>query len=441
MGQIQSSEVYNHKFFDGWNKTEKDEFLFGPAMTPPPGIVPNFEDPPNRTRLGFIITTTCLVITSFFWLVRVYSRLFLLRRVRLEDFAGLVAMGMYVGVIWSAYSLAAVPGFWINQWNVRVIDMSSALYALHILPIMYILTQMFGKVAILLEWIHLFVPPGTRNTLFWTCTAMIVTTVLFYTALFIAQQFYCTPYEKIWNRWVPGTCLDRRDIELPSAYFNVVTDFLILLLPQRVIWNLNTTLRKRLGVSVVFSIGLLACASAVGRTIANAELDYEGDVTYGGSEPFFWGLAECTCALLVFSIHAVPLVFASILSAPCWGRRVARYGESLKADSSSSTQPGFRAEETRSSDVPLATYERLEEGTRTANESVGSVVDIVTSASSLPSDTIIRVTHVIETHTVEVKREAPESVSDTEMRDYDTEVRGSDTPVPWRTSGERAIPF
>lgn len=122
---------------------------------------------------------------------------------------------------------------------------------------MYTWVQMCSKTAILLEWNHIFVPLSTRNAFFWTTRALIGLTLTFYIALFITTQFYCTPREKIWDRWLPGTCLNRRLVDAPSGVFNAVLDLLIFALPQRVIWSLNMSMSKRLGVSLVFSLGLV----------------------------------------------------------------------------------------------------------------------------------------------------------------------------------------
>jgi hypothetical protein len=119
------------------------------------------------------------------------------------------------------------------------------------------MTLLFAKSAILLEWVHVFVPTGTRNSFFWMCHGLIVANFIFYASFIIAVQLGCFPREKIWHRWIPGTCLDRKRIDGPCAIFNLLFDLIILALPQKVIWNLNMSTRKKVGVSVIFSFGLL----------------------------------------------------------------------------------------------------------------------------------------------------------------------------------------
>jgi hypothetical protein len=55
------------------------------AATPPPGIIPNYDNPPNDNRLAIIVITVSIALTTVAGLVRFYSRVFCSRRVRIED--------------------------------------------------------------------------------------------------------------------------------------------------------------------------------------------------------------------------------------------------------------------------------------------------------------------------------------------------------------------
>lgn len=91
----------------------------------------------------------------------------------------------------------------------------------------------------------------------WTCHIILWTNVFFYTAVLIAGNISCKPYEKLWDKTLPGTCnLNNNAFDVASAAFNVISDILILILPQNVIWRLHLELRKRIGIAVIFAIGL-----------------------------------------------------------------------------------------------------------------------------------------------------------------------------------------
>lgn len=113
------------------------------------------------------------------------------------------------------------------------------------------------KAAILLEWLRIF-PGQTRNAFYWITVTLLSLNFIFYVVRLIGHNLTCIPHEKIWNRiQVPGKCVDTRPLDVVSAVFYFVIDIAILILPQKVIWNLNMTFQKRLGVSAVFAVGLM----------------------------------------------------------------------------------------------------------------------------------------------------------------------------------------
>jgi hypothetical protein len=59
------------------------KLLQRPALEPPPGVVPNFENPPDMNHLG--ATIVYLIIATLATAMRVYTKLAVLRQFHLED--------------------------------------------------------------------------------------------------------------------------------------------------------------------------------------------------------------------------------------------------------------------------------------------------------------------------------------------------------------------
>lgn len=119
-----------------------------------------------------------------------------------------------------------------------------------------------------------------------------------------------------------GHCINKRALDLSSAYFNLVADLFILLLPQRVIWTLQMSRQRKIGVSSIFSVGILyvslmsalpidffannlslrTCLCAVGRIILIHPLKYagDGDTNNQISKAFLLSIAEATLVILIF---------------------------------------------------------------------------------------------------------------------------------------------
>lgn len=115
------------------------------------------------------------------------------------------------------------------------------------------------KNAILLEWTHIFVLKKTRNSFFWLCHALIAVNTMLYIASVVATHLMCIPMEAMWYPWLAqdSKCIDRKPADVSVMGFNLLTDIIILFLPQRIIWKLKLPKAKRIGITIVFSIGLL----------------------------------------------------------------------------------------------------------------------------------------------------------------------------------------
>lgn len=54
-------------------------------MAPPPGETSDFTNPPNENPLAIGVLVTMIVISTFCVLVRLYARVYLLRKVQAEE--------------------------------------------------------------------------------------------------------------------------------------------------------------------------------------------------------------------------------------------------------------------------------------------------------------------------------------------------------------------
>ena len=63
----------------------EQKILNSPAMPPPNGTNPIFDNPPNQNDVAFEAIGACLAIELIFCFFRVYTRAFCMKKVRLED--------------------------------------------------------------------------------------------------------------------------------------------------------------------------------------------------------------------------------------------------------------------------------------------------------------------------------------------------------------------
>ncbi|KAF3057429.1 hypothetical protein GL218_06172 [Daldinia childiae] len=221
--------------------------LNAPALPAPDGFTPNFDNPSNNNPLAYGVIAACVVVSSLCMIIRFYARIFLFKKLKLED-------------------------------------------------------------SILIEWTRVLVPVGTRNAFMWCCYALIGLNIALLISIPIALSLICFPYEKIWDLTLPGTCNNQFLVGLASASINLFIDVAMLVLPQRVIWNLQLSLKKKLGVSFFFSLGILACISAIFRVSTQVAIVSEADAIYQFGPVMFWAFAELTCGFIIACMPSTPKI-------------------------------------------------------------------------------------------------------------------------------------
>lgn len=113
------------------------------------------------------------------------------------------------------------------------------------------------KLSILLLWKRLF---GRIRSFARFCSIMIWVITAWSIAFFFATLFQCGT-RWTWN-WAPififlTQCSDTLNMLTVFTATDVLTDFIIMFMPVPIIWKLQMPLRKKLGVTSIFMVGLL----------------------------------------------------------------------------------------------------------------------------------------------------------------------------------------
>ncbi|KAF7538393.1 hypothetical protein G7054_g2969 [Neopestalotiopsis clavispora] len=282
------------------SSSEIDAMMNGSWEPAPDGVTANYDSPPNMTVGTYIIVSIGLAITTVLVLLRAYAKIVCLKDVRLPDVLALVAFALYCGFVWSIYDTCQTAGYLVDIWNYRFKDATEFLYPSFITTILYPLVLLFLKNAILLEWARIFVPTGTRNYFWWIAHLVSVFNALFFVAMFFTWTFSCSPVEKFWKPWIPGTQVKMDQLDLVMSGVNLATDLVILYLPHQVIWKLKLPTQKRLGVSFIFATGVIAVAMAAARLPWTYWMWTSNNLTRDWCIVNLWGTGEMTFGFAVF---------------------------------------------------------------------------------------------------------------------------------------------
>ncbi|KAI8948131.1 hypothetical protein F4801DRAFT_558009 [Xylaria longipes] len=249
------------------------------------------------------------VVALVVLIIRLYARQ-MMRRLGIADLLLVISMIFYILHHYNAYEAAIYPGLGVHQWQMNPELAAASHYNFKLGSVFFGLNIVFLKIAVLLDWIHTFVPTGTRNALFWILHSLIWTNAIFYLIGTFIEAFQCPPEDV-------GT--SRCNIDVPkynvaSGVINVISDLTILIAPHWVIWKLNLSRVRKIGVSVLFLIGALATGSAIARVVYIDSAYSTGDILFNVVSINLWAIAEQTFGYLVIGIPAIPKVLHDL---PC----------------------------------------------------------------------------------------------------------------------------
>ncbi|KAJ6093568.1 hypothetical protein N7486_008857 [Penicillium sp. IBT 16267x] len=70
--------------------------------------------------------------------------------------------------------------------------------------------------------------------------------------------FSCRPIHGFWDESVRASCVNNKEFYVGNAVPNIFTDVMILILPLRMVWALQTTRMQKITLSAIFLLGGLS---------------------------------------------------------------------------------------------------------------------------------------------------------------------------------------
>ena len=110
------------------------------------------------------------------------------------------------------------------------------------------------KLAILALYRRLFPNKSNRVAIYIVMGSLIGLTI----STIVTALAACRPFAANWNLDLPGSyCIDKEAFFRYGSLPNIITDIVMLVLPVRVVWNLHTTTRLKIGLTITFLTGSL----------------------------------------------------------------------------------------------------------------------------------------------------------------------------------------
>ncbi|KAL7796479.1 hypothetical protein V8C37DRAFT_346297 [Trichoderma ceciliae] len=218
-------------------------------------------------KIHLIINCVLVFIAIFIVGLRLFTRFLSGAKLWWDDYLILLSMPQGVGmlIIQGLYSPMGV-GRPITETlpNLVIILKLTISYAL-------IYTTCISTVKLSVLFFYLRVFPNRQMRI---ATQIVIGIVGVWAVANILMFFLiCRPFEANYNPAAGGTCGNQVTAFIAVGAYNIISDFVVLTLPLRTIWTLNTKKQMKISLSAIFLAGLLVSAVAVCRIITLTHLE------------------------------------------------------------------------------------------------------------------------------------------------------------------------
>ncbi|KAB8071456.1 hypothetical protein BDV29DRAFT_197376 [Aspergillus leporis] len=138
----------------------------------------------------------------------------------------------------------------------------------------------------------------------WTSFALNALIATWGAGIFLACALQCRPLRGYWDKSIDGHCFNANEFFIVNQAFNILMDFIILVLPIPMIWGLQRAWQDKLALNGVFALGAFVCFASIYRIVVLFWIKPE-DTTYTVYQATLWTHIEpavgliCSCLPIV----------------------------------------------------------------------------------------------------------------------------------------------
>ncbi|KAL2045338.1 hypothetical protein N7G274_002421 [Stereocaulon virgatum] len=270
-----------------------------PSGPPPPGVIPNFIDPPTNAHIAFIVTTVMLPLTLAFVSLRVYSNLWISHKFAKSDYTCIIATLASISFSAVLYWTISQHTFGLHIWDVPISrNSNSSIQNYMVLSIFYGSTIFLAKLSILLLYLEIFAIKKQARITVTIGLTIIAAQCL---ATIIGNSVLCVP--KPGESWLRHTSTYKCKVTATlfgvfMGAVSVFSDIYVIYIPLPLIWQLHLATRKKVGVSLIFITGLFALVASIIALIYRIRQYTEQDNTWYGGYTFMLNVVEINVSII-----------------------------------------------------------------------------------------------------------------------------------------------
>lgn len=123
-----------------------------------------------------------------------------------------------------------------------------------------------------------------------------------------ATIFQCMPVNAMWDISLNGHCIDMNAFNYFNSGFMLATDLVLYAMPTIFTWNLHLRRPQKVGVNVLFALGLLVLAASAARIYSVHAQAENPDFTYIFAATMICAVIENHLAIIVACAPSIKVI-------------------------------------------------------------------------------------------------------------------------------------
>ncbi|KAL1967283.1 hypothetical protein VTN77DRAFT_3329 [Rasamsonia byssochlamydoides] len=271
----------------------------------------------DRGSAILAIMWTFVALSTLFVAARLYTRFRILSTIGVDDY--LIALSLVLGYVFASLISASVAaGTGRHSYDLttdqleRALLLSTASFAPGILSFT---VPKLGVVALLTRVMN----PTPRFKVFLWVLVGGSGLIIFGCVIILYAQ--CRPTRALWTPTITGSrCWDASVLEnysLASGALSAFVDLFLAVYPATVLWRLQMSRRKKIGLTITLGLGVFACAVSIYKSTRLTELADKTDFTYDTVDVFLWTNIEANTIIIAACVPTITPLIESI-----FGKRI-----------------------------------------------------------------------------------------------------------------------
>ncbi|KAH7379969.1 hypothetical protein BKA64DRAFT_686770 [Cadophora sp. MPI-SDFR-AT-0126] len=264
---------------------------------------------------GPALLTACIVtmiLTWIFFAVRIYTRLFMTKIWKIEDWffvASQVSFTVYVIVALQSI----LHGNGQRNKDIKLSDIPIAMHFFFAGEILYIITSLFMRLSIGIFILRIM----TQKVYIWTIRITLAFITLVTVMNFFYTIFQCAPIKYFWLQFsgLKGKCLPAPQVQALSISYSAVSaaaDIVFGVLPICVLWNLQMNRKAKIIVGGLLCVGIVAGLTVIVRIKYIVDVSLTEDFMFATANVTLWAMIEPAIAICCMSASTWRPLFRSL---------------------------------------------------------------------------------------------------------------------------------